>query len=67
MEISVAVNIAVKKLLNVGVNAPNTDTTINTKGRKLVEEQEEIKMYIFKDSCSFLNRGLLLHELAESR
>ncbi len=24
-------------------------------------------MYIFKDSCSFPNRGLLLHELAESR
>ncbi len=24
-------------------------------------------MYFFKDSCSFRNRGLLLHELAESR
>jgi hypothetical protein len=56
-----------KIALNVGFITPNHDITKNTKGRKRAEEQEEIKIYIFKDSCSFLNRGLLLHELAESR
>ncbi len=39
---------------------------INIKDRNHAEEKKNYNVH-FKDSCSFPNRGLLLHELAESR